>query len=170
MVNASTRGVDSSPAKKLLNNHNSRNQTITRAVESPEPKKMENHELDKTDKAHGRPTSSYDSISTLFLMKVQCLDLTCIFCWFHSGNQKERSAIQRPRNFRKICLPIFSAIVWIRTLLDDPRSEGDDVNVYCMWKRSNHLHVNPTRVTRLLYKEICSCTTAGKSCAVIIHC
>lgn len=54
MVNASTRGVDSSPAKKLLNNHNSRNQTITRAVESPEPKKMENHELDKTDKAHGR--------------------------------------------------------------------------------------------------------------------
>ena len=46
MVNASTRGVDSSPAKKLLNNHNSRNQTITRAVESPEPKKMENHELE----------------------------------------------------------------------------------------------------------------------------
>ena len=112
MVSASTRGVDSSPAKKLLNNHNSRNQTITRAVESPEPTKIKkNHELDKTDKAHGRPTSSYDSISTLFLMKVQCLDLTCIYFWFHSGNQKERSAIQRPRNFRKICLPIFSAIV-----------------------------------------------------------
>ena len=62
MVNASTRGVDSSPAKKLLNNHNPRNQTITRAVESPEPKKMENHELDKTDKAHGRPTSTFNIV------------------------------------------------------------------------------------------------------------
>ena len=83
---------------------------------------------------------------------------------------KGNTATLHRSNFWKICLPIFSAIVWIRTLLDDPRSEGDDVNVYCMWKRSNHLHVNPTRVTRLLYIEICSCTTAGKSCAVIIHC
>ena len=54
MKNASKRIVESSPARKLLNNHNSRDQTIARVAESPEPTKMENHALEKTDKAHGR--------------------------------------------------------------------------------------------------------------------